>query len=348
LESVQIFAAHEKSMHAVAGGSVSVKECEAKEMVKLEVWTEKYRPSGLADVIGQEHVVKRLREWVKQGSIPNMLFAGPAGIGKTTIALALARDMYGKHWRQNFQELNASDDRGIGIVRGRIKDFASMLPIGADFKIIFLDESDALTPEAQQALRRTIERYSGVCRFILSCNYSSRIIEPIQSRCAVFRLRGLPEKECLQYLERITGGEKINADQDSLRAVYEVSEGDLRKATNILQAAAALGRVSRKVVYDVAARARPKDVREMLDLALGGRFHDARKKLYSLLIDQGLSGEDIIKEIHRQVFSLDVTEQDKLRMIDRIGESEFRLNQGSSEEIQLEALLAQFLPAAMR
>ncbi len=312
--------------------------------MKIDVWTERYRPSKLSDIIGQKHVVERLKAWIKEGSIPNMLFAGPAGVGKTTMVLALARDLYGESWKQNFQELNASDDRGINVVRGRIKDFASMMPMGADFKIVFLDESDALTPEAQQALRRTIERYAGVCRFILSCNYSSRIIEPIQSRCAVFRLRGLSEEDTCSYLQRITRGEGIQADQDALKAIYEIAEGDLRKATNILQAASALGKVTREVVYDVAARARPRDVREMLDLALlGGRFPDARKKLYSLLIEQGLSGEDIIREIHRQLFSLDVPEEAKLRLIDRIGEFEFRLNQGGSEEIQLEALLAQFI-----
>jgi replication factor C small subunit len=312
-------------------------------MARIEVWTEKYRPSRLSGVINQKHVVNRLTAWIKEGSIPNMLLAGPAGIGKTTIALALAKDLYGDNWRQNFQELNASDDRGINVVRGRIKDFASMMPIGADFKIVFLDESDALTPEAQQALRRTIERYSGVCRFILSCNYSSRIIEPIQSRCAVFRLRGVSIDDCLEYLGRITRGEKIRADKDSLRAIYEVSEGDLRKATNILQAASALGSVTRKVVYDVAAMASPKDVKEMLDLAVSGRFPDARKKLYNLLIEQGLSGEDVIREMHRQLFRLDITEESKLSLLDRIGEFEFRLNQGGSEEIQLEALLAHFI-----
>lgn len=312
-------------------------------MTRIEVWTEKYRPKGLSEVIGQKHVIERLKAWVQEGSIPNILFAGPAGVGKTTTALALARDLFGKSWRQNFLELNASDDRGINVVRGRIKDFASMMPLGVDFKIIFLDESDALTPEAQQALRRTIERYAGVCRFILSCNYSSRIIEPLQSRCAVFRLRGLSEEDAAQYLSRITKEENIQADADSLKAIYEVSEGDLRKATNILQASSALGKVTRDVVYDVSARARPKDVREMLDLALSGKFPDARKKLYSLLITQGLSGEDIIKEIHRQVLILEIPEESRLSLIDRIGEFEFRLNQGGSEEIQLEALLAQFL-----
>jgi replication factor C small subunit len=315
------------------------------DMVRLEVWTEKYRPARLSEVINQRHIVDRLKVWVKEGSIPNMLFAGPAGVGKTSIALALARDLYGGNWRQNFQELNASDDRGINVVRGRIKDFASMMPIGADFKIIFLDESDALTPEAQQALRRTIERYAGVCRFILSANYSSRIIEPLQSRCAVFRLRGLSEKDALNYLRRIIKGERLQAPEDALKSIYEVSEGDLRKATNILQAASALGKVTRQTVYDVAARARPRDIREMLDLALAGRFPDARKRLYGLLLEQGLSGEDIIRGIHRQVFDLPVPEEARLRLIDRIGEFEFRLNQGGSEDIQLEALLAEFLKA---
>jgi replication factor C small subunit len=313
--------------------------------MKFEVWTEKYRPKKLSDMINQRHVVERLKAWVREGSMPNMLFAGPAGVGKTTMALALARDLYGESWRQNFQELNASDDRGINIVRGRIKNFASMMPIGADFKIIFLDESDALTPEAQQALRRTIERYAGVCRFILSANYSSRIIEPLQSRCAVFRLRGLSEGDTLAYLQRIIKGEKLQALDDALKAVYEVSEGDLRKATNILQAASALGKVTRKTVYDVAARARPGDVREMLDLSLSGRFPEARKKLYNLLLEQGLSGEDIIREVHRQVLQLDIPEEARLMLIDRIGETEFRLNQGGSEDIQIEALLAHFMKA---
>jgi replication factor C small subunit len=311
----------------------------------IDVWTEKYRPGSLGEVINQRHVVERLQAWVKEGSVPNMLFAGPAGVGKTTMALALARDLYGKLWSQNFLELNASDDRGISVVRGRIKDFASMIPMGAGFKIIFLDESDALTPEAQQALRRTIERYAGVARFILSCNYSSRIIEPIQSRCAVFRLKGLSEQDCMAYLQRIVKGEKLKVDEDALKAVYEVSEGDLRKATNVLQAASALGKVSRKTVYDVAAQARPREIREMLDLALAGRFAEARKGLYNLLIEQGLSGEDIIRGIHRQVLDLDIPEEARLRLIDRVGEFEFRLNQGGSEDIQLSALLAQFIGA---
>lgn len=314
-------------------------------MAGIEVWTERYRPKKLGDVINQKHVVARLKAWIRQGNIPNILLAGPAGVGKTTIALCLAKELYGESWRQNFQETNASDERGINIVRGRIKDFAKMKPLGADFKIIFLDESDSLTPEAQQALRRTIESFSGVCRFILSCNYSSRIIEPIQSRCAVFRLRGLNEEDVKEYLNRVVDGEKLDADADGLKAIYDISNGDLRKSTNLLQASSALGKITSKSVYEIAAHANPKDVRGMIDLALSGKFTEARKKLMDLLINQGLSGEDIIKEMHKQVLDSSIPETDKLNLVEKIGEFEFRMNQGGSEDIQLQALLTHFLRA---
>jgi replication factor C small subunit len=311
--------------------------------MNMEIWTEKYRPKKLDDVVNQKHVVDRLKAWVKNGSVPNMLFAGSAGVGKTTVALCLAHELFGEHWRENFQETNASDQRGIDVVRGRIKDFARTRPMGSDFKIIFLDESDALTTEAQQALRRTMEKFSDVCRFILSCNYSSRIIDPIQSRTAVFRFKKLGEKDVADYLYRIIKGEKLTVSEDAIKAIYEISEGDLRHATNLLQSSSALGKVTKETVYDASAQAKPEDVKEMVDLALKGRFSDARIKLYDLLINQGLSAEDIIKNIHRQIFDLKLPEKSKLDLIEQVGEFEFRLNQGGSPEIQLEALLAQFL-----
>jgi replication factor C small subunit len=307
-----------------------------------DVWVEKYRPRKLSDVIGQRHIVERLEAYVRTRSMPHMLFAGPAGCGKTTCAIALAKELYGDQWRHNLIELNASDERGIDIVRGKIKDFARAASIGqADFKIIFLDEADSLTSDAQAALRRTMERYTQTCRFVLSCNYSSKIIEPIQSRCAVFRFRPLVEGDVKTYLVRIAAGEKIEVTDDGFVSIISMSAGDLRKATNILQVAASMGkRVDPEAVYESTAAVRPAEIYDLLTTALKGSFISARSKLDELIVKHGLSGEDIIAGIHRAVFDLPVSEDSKIRLVDRVGEAEFRMVSGASERIQLEALLA--------
>lgn len=309
------------------------------------VWAEKYRPSKLSEVINQKHVVERLKAFVKDKNIPNMLFAGPAGTGKTTSALAIAHELYGKEWRQNVLEKNASDERGIDVVRGAIKDFARTKSMGEiPYKLIILDEADALTQEAQQALRRTMENFTKISRFCLICNYSSKIIEPIQSRCAVFKFKSLSEADIRKFAERIVESEKLKISEDGIKAIIELSEGDLRKVANLLQTSATLKeKITEDTVYDVASRAKPTDVKDMLELVLKGKFMDARKKLQELILKQGLAGSDIIVEIHRQIYSLNVPEETKIHMIERCGEYEFRLSEGGNELIQLEALLAQFL-----
>jgi len=308
-----------------------------------DVWVEKYRPRKLSEVIGQKGIVERLQAYVRTRSMPHMLFAGPAGSGKTTCAIALARELYGDRWRDNLIELNASDERGIDIVRGKIKDFARAASLGTDFKIIFLDEADALTSDAQAALRRTMERYTQTCRFILSCNYSSKIIEPIQSRCAVFRFRPLTEHDVKSYLKRIASSEEVTLTEDGLEAISNLATGDMRKATNILQVAASLGKkVDQDVVFESTENIRPSEIQELLTTALAGNFIAARSKLDDLVARHGLSGEDIVSGIHRAVFDLPVSEDAKIRLIDRVGEADFRMVSGASERIQLEALLAHF------
>ncbi|MGI6589094.1 MAG: replication factor C small subunit [Candidatus Iainarchaeum sp.] len=310
-------------------------------------WVEKYRPKGLGDVVGHEEITNRLKSYVEKRNLPNMLFSGPAGTGKTSSAIALAKEMFGTNFGQNFLELNASDDRGIDVVRNTIKDFARTLAFDSQFKIIFLDECDALTQDAQQALRRTMEKYTKTCRFILSCNYSSKILEPIQSRCVIYRYKPLLAKDVEKQIEHVAKQEGIKVDEKAKKAIFYVTQGDLRKAINVLQAAASLNNeISEDIIYSVSSRARPEQVQEMLLLALAGKFIEARKKLEELMYEQGMSGEDIMIQVFRETMNLpeeNLSEKDKIALIDTIGDYDFRIVEGANERIQLEALLAQFM-----
>ena len=308
------------------------------------IWIEKYRPKILVEVVGQNEIVERLKAYVKTKNVPHLLFAGPAGTGKTTCALAMAKELYGDIWKQNFIELNASDERGIGIIRGKIKDFARTAPIGkAEFKIIFLDEADSLTADAQSALRRTIEKYTRICRFILSVNFSSRVIEPIQSRCTVFRFSPIKEDDVKKYMRKIASAEKLHITDDGLETLIFISRGDLRKAINVLQVGASMNKkITAELLYETSATAKPEDVKALINTALTGNFMAARNQLYDLLVKYGLSGEDVIKQIHQNIFDLSIPDDSKVRLIEKAGEIEFRLIEGSNAHIQLEALLAQF------
>jgi len=305
------------------------------------VWIEKYRPQALDDVVGQEDNVERLKSYVKRRDLPHLLFSGPAGVGKTTCASAIARELYGENWGDNFLELNASDERGIDVVRDRIKSFARTSFGGVDHRIIFLDEADALTSDAQSALRRTMEQFSNNVRFILSCNYSSQIIDPIQSRCAVFRFSPLSDEAVAEEMRHIAAAEGIELTDDGMDALVYAADGDMRKAINALQAASVTGEtVDEEAVYALTSTARPEEVREMVDQALDGDFTAARSTLDRLLTEEGIAGGDVIDQLHRGVWEFDLEDEAAVRLLDRIGETEYRITRGASERIQLEALLA--------
>lgn len=313
-----------------------------------EIWTEKYRPKEFSEIKGQDEIVSKVKSFVEKGNMPHLMFTGPAGTGKSSLSLATVRALYKEKWHDNYLELNASDERGIEVVRQKVKSFARTKSLSENFKIIFLDEADALTRDAQQALRRTMENFTKTCRFILSCNYSSKIIEPIQSRCVVFRFQRLDKKAAFEIVKDISIKENLNVDDKAIEALYIVSEGDCRRMINILQACSNSSEITAERIYSVVKTAQPSEVRSVLNFALTGNFIPSRERLLDLMLTQSLSGIDLIKAIQKEIPNLDADERIKLKLIEKCGEIEFRLVEGSDEFIQLESLLATFVLAGSK
>ena len=306
-----------------------------------EIWIEKYRPKRLSEVVGQNVVVERLKSCIQQKNIPHLLFSGPPGTGKTTAAIVLARELYGESWKENFLELNASDDRGIKMVRETVKDYSRILPSNPlGFKILFLDEADYMTDEAQAALRRTMENFTRTTRFIISCNYSSKIIEPIQSRTAIFRFKSIPTESVVAALAEILKKEGIDYEKKSLDIIAELSYGDMRKAINTLQVAATYSpKVTVNTIYEAAGLVHKEWAVQVLSLALKGDISKAKSMLEDAVIKQGISGQDVVEQFHRVVYDLPVEDALKADILSALGDIDFRISEGAREIIQLESFL---------
>jgi len=310
-------------------------------------WVEKYRPRYLADIVNQRGIIKRLKQFLNDKSMPHLIFAGPAGTGKTTAALAMVRELYGSKMAINdtYLELNASDARGIDVIRTYIKDFAKAKPpANISFKILILDEADNMTSPAQQALRRTMEKYTQNCRMILICNYSNKIIPPIQSRCVVFRFSSLNNEDIKERIKYIANQEDIKLTADGANSLLDVSRGDLRRAINYLQSCGTISQhVNQDLVFRVAGEVPSENIKKILETALNGQLTLSIKLLKDLIKEYGLSGINFIKSIHREIYDLDISEDTKIKLSKILAEFEYRLSQGGTEQIQLQALLAQIV-----
>jgi replication factor C small subunit len=314
------------------------------------IWIEKYRPARLADIVGQDEIVERLSSYVRTGNLPHLLFTGIAGVGKTTAAVTLAREFFKNNWQRNFREMNASDERGIDVVRNQIKEFARTGRDGdVPFKILFLDEADALTTDAQAALRRTMESYAQTCRFILSCNYSAKIIDPIQSRCAIYRFRPLGPDAVKEEISRIAASEKLHITAKAMDAIVYIAQGDMRKAINALQGAAIISStIEEQMIYAITSNARPDEIEELLKLSLAEDFDGAESLLAYLLHERGIAPNELINQCYRALVKRSMDRGLKVELIDHLGETDFRLSEGADSDIQMEALIARFVLASQK
>jgi len=306
------------------------------------MWVEKYRPTKISSVINQKEIVGSLRSLLKNISeMPHLLFSGSAGVGKTTTALCLAREILGDLWREYTLELNASDERGINMVRERVKKFArfSGLDTSIPFKLVILDEADEMTSDAQTALRRIIEDTSKHCRFIMIANNISKIIEPLQSRCAVFKFTRLSEEDVTNHLEEICKKEKIKYNAEGLKSLYLYSEGDMRHTINMLQATSSTGTINEENVKSSAGLAKTSDVGLILKLALGGKLSEARGKMIELIKVYGMSESDFLKYLNEECYRIKTSHLSEIS--EAIAKYDYRLIVGSNPEIQLSALLAE-------
>ncbi len=302
------------------------------------MWVEKYRPKRLDDVVDQREIVEGIKNFIKKRDMPNLLFTGSAGVGKTTVALCIARELLGEQWRDNTLELNASDERGINMVREKVKMFTRYTSIAEiPFKIVILDEADEMTPEAQTALRRIMEDSASTTRFILICNYISQIIEPIQSRCVIFRFKIIGKEDVINHLAKICSNENVKYSVDALEIIYDYANGDLRHAINILQATASFGIVNSNTVKAALGVSHKVKVSEVADLALSGKFNEARLKMLELLRVYGLSESDLMRFLSEVIMSK--SNSNEVARI--LAEYDYRLAVGAHPEIQLTALLAE-------
>ncbi|KAG1770672.1 P-loop containing nucleoside triphosphate hydrolase protein [Suillus occidentalis] len=307
-------------------------------------WVEKYRPVTLDDVVSHKDITTTIVKFIEKNRLPHLLFYGPPGTGKTSTILAVARRIYGAEYKKQILELNASDDRGIDVVREQIKQFAETRTLfSKGFKLIILDEADMMTQQAQAALRRVIEQYTKNVRFCIICNYVNKIAPAIQSRCTRFRFSPLPIAEVEKRVNSVVEAEKVNLTQDGKKALLKLSKGDMRRALNVLQAChAAYGSIGETEVYNCTGNPHPSDIETIVNSMLADEFTTSYQMISAMKTERGLALQDLISGTYEYVETIDFKPQARVYLLDFLATTEHRLSTGGGEKMQLSALLGAF------
>lgn len=307
-------------------------------------WVEKYRPVNLDDVVSHKDITSTIEKFIDKNRLPHLLFYGPPGSGKTSTILAVARRIYGPDYRKQILELNASDDRGIEVVREQIKQFAETRTLFAKgFKLIVLDEADMMTQAAQAALRRVIEQYTRNVRFCVICNYVNKIIPAIQSRCTRFRFSPLPISEVEKRIDIVIEAEQVDLTNDGKKALLKLSKGDMRRALNVLQACHAAYEITGETeVYSCTGNPHPSDIETIVNSMFSDEFTTSYRMIVSMKTERGLALQDLIVGVYEYLEAIEMKSHARVYLLDQLATTEYRLSTGGNEKIQLTALLGAF------
>ncbi|ORX43393.1 DNA replication factor [Piromyces finnis] len=307
-------------------------------------WVEKYRPTSLDQLISHEKIIETINKFIEQNRLPHLLFYGPPGTGKTTAILAIARKLYKERYKSMILELNASDDRGIDVVRDQIKSFASTRTIfSSGMKLIILDEADAMTNPAQASLRRIIEKYTKNVRFCIICNYVSKIIPALQSRCTRFRFSPLKTEQIEKRLNYIIECENVNITEKGKTALMKLANGDMRKTLNILQSTvAAFDTITEESIYTCVGHPHKEDINTIIESMMSEDYSVSYKKIMSIIKEKGYALQDILSEVSKLSSQLDLPPEARIYLTESLAEIEYNISIGCTEQLQLGCLISTF------